>query len=72
MISIKNIFRTRMEWVLTGAGILLVAAIGWLLIWGVTILARGLGTALGPPTSPSATEKFDLEGASTLDLHGLK
>lgn len=72
MSSIKNILRTHAEWILIAIGILFVAAIGWILVWGVTILAQGLGASLGTPQAQYATEKFDLEGASKLNFRGLK
>lgn len=72
MSFIKKIFRTHIEWVLIAIGVVFVIAIGWTLIWGVTILAQDLGTSLGAPQSQYATEKFDLKAASELDLRGLE
>lgn len=69
---LKNILRTHVEWVLVAMGILLVAVVGWILVWGVTILAQGLGTSLSAPKTQYAAEKFDLKGASELNLRGLE
>ena len=72
MSFIKNILRTHAEWILIAIGILFVAAIGWILVWGVTILAQGLGASLGAPQAQYAAEKFNLDGASKLNFRGLK
>lgn len=72
MSSIKSLLRAHAEWILIGAGILLVAAVGWLLVWGVTVLAQDLGTSLATPRPQYAGDKFNLEAAGKLNLRGLK
>lgn len=69
---LKNIIRTHVEWLLVAVGILMMIVIGWILIWGVTVLAQGLGSSLGAPRTQHATDKFDLERAAELNLRGLK
>ena len=68
----KKIIQTHIDWILSGIGILIIAAIAWFLLWGVTTLAQDLGTSLGNPRSTDQGQKFNLSGASTLNFRGLK
>lgn len=72
MNSLKNVIRTHTEWLLSAAGILLIIIIGWILVWGVTVLAQDLSASLGASGPQNATDKFDLEAASKLNFRGLQ
>lgn len=71
MNSIKNIIRARSEWLLAACGILMAAAIIWLIVWGVARIAQDIGSSLSVPDGSGSGEQFDLDAASELNFRGL-
>lgn len=71
MWGMNKLFKSKQEWILGTAGVVLLAVLISIFIWGIGFLAAGIGKAITSGNTKSAGMNFDLEGAKQLNLKGL-
>ncbi len=67
----EKLIKSKNELLLGTVGILFVAFLIYVFIWGISFLADNIGKAITSEKGTSASMNFDLKGAERLNLKGL-
>ncbi len=67
----SKFIKSKNELILGIVGILLLAALIAIFVWGISFLAMGIGKSISSGDKSDASANFDLEAAKQLHLKGL-
>ena len=67
----EKLIKSKNELLLGTIGVLFVAFLIYVFIWGISFLADNIGTAISSEKGTTASMNFDLQGAERLNLKGL-
>lgn len=70
--NIRSAIKAHEDWVLTAIAFAITGAVIAILVWGVTFTSGYLGSSIDANNAAATKIQFDLDGASKLNLRGLK